>query len=315
MSTDQNDLGFDAVEDAAADWIVRQDGDDLSDRERDELAIWLATPDHRAAYDRQRAVWQKYQAMGRVGMVSRPARWRLRQGFRPLVPAALAASVALAFTGYLEDWPNRLRADYATGVGERRTVVLADGSTVHLDSRTALTFDQAGGKRTVRLLEGAAAFAVAPDARHPFTVNADGGSVTALGTAFAVRESAGRSEVAVSEHSVKVRTPAGETAVVHEGEATHFGNDSIGRVSTIDVASETAWTRGKLIVFDQPLGEVVARIGRERRGYWTVRGPAASLRVNGVYDLNAPLAALAALKETFDLHAFELSDRFVILSQ
>jgi transmembrane sensor len=100
-----------------------------------------------------------------------PARPRRRW-----IGGSIAAALALTVLGALEDWPMLLRADYTTGVGERRSVALADGSHVTLDSGSAIAVDLSGARRHIRLLKGAALFTVAPDRAHPFTVEAAGGS-------------------------------------------------------------------------------------------------------------------------------------------
>lgn len=328
MSIEAEDTPIETPEDQAAVWIVRQDGEPLSDADQSAFEAWLAVPEHRREFDRQHAVWQRYRGMAALRAEPRERRHRralrvdpdrnrmLRHPMRGrFVIPAIAASLALAILGYVEDWPTRLRADYSTGVGERRSVLLADGSTVKMAASSALTFDQSGGHRTAILLAGAAQFEVAPDRLHPFRVETPAGRVTALGTVFSVSDYGGSGEVVVTQHSVAVQTARGARAIVHEGESTTFTPKRVTRPARTDVRAATAWTRGKLIVFDRPLGEVVAIIGRERRGYWTVRGNAAGLRVNGVYDLDHPLEALAALEKTLGLRSLRISDRLIVVSR
>ncbi|AXB79067.1 FecR family protein [Novosphingobium sp. P6W] len=324
MSVEDEDARIETLEDQAADWIVRQDSAPLGDADGAAFAAWLAVPEHRREFDRQNTVWQRYRRMAAIPVrVEQPARrhgsgrWRIAHGpirRRAAIPA-IAASLALILLGYAEDWPARLRADYSTGIGERRSVTLADGSVVRMDAGSALTFDRSGTHRTVRLLAGAAQFEVATDRRHPFVVETPEGSVTALGTIFSVREQEERPKVVVLQHSVAIRTSGGARAILREGEATSFTAQRVERPAHIDVRAATAWTRGKLIVFDRPLGEVVWTIGRERRGYWTVRGDAAKLRVNGVYDLDRPLDAMDALETTLGLRSIRISDRLIVVSR
>jgi len=72
-------------------------------------------------------------------------------------------------------------------------------------------------------------------------------------------------------------TPAVETAVVGVG----------------------AWATGQLVVWDRPLGEVVAELARYRRG-WLVCDPAvAQLRISGVLPIDDTDQALDALQDSF----------------
>jgi len=323
MSIEQDDDPAGAVDRCAAEWVVRHDGEALNADESRAFAAWIADPAHRSAFEYQKEIWQRYRRAG--AQLSSAPRRRLRRRAGPRIPrkrlsrkaavSALAASVALLLVSQTGNWATWLRADYATGVGERRAVTLADGSRVQMDGRSAIAFDQTGGQRSLRLLEGTALFTVAPDPARPFTVSTAGGEVTALGTAFAIRARADTAELIVTEHSVRVRTGQGGEAIVQEGEQVRFAADRVSRPVPANPAAATAWTRGKLIVFDRPLAEVVAEIARQRRGYWTVRGDAAAIRVNGVYDLDRPLDALDALESTLKLRSFRISDRFVVLSR
>ena len=285
------------VEDQAADWIVRQDGEYLSPGEQMDFATWIAVPAHRAAYDRQQALWRRYQQLGArqavaVSPVYRPRRGKNRARALPArrrwVASAIAASLALIFAGYIGDWPTRLRADYLTDAGERRTVVLADGSRIQLDGSSAITIDLVGDRRRVRLLQGAAAIEVAPDPNRPFAVETDEGRVTALGTAFALRQNENGSDLTVLEHSVAVQTSGGRSAIIREGQGARFTSGELSGPTAVDTRVATAWTKGRLIVFDRPLSEVVSAIGRQRHGYWTVSGEAATMRINGATTWTIP---------------------------
>lgn len=291
---------------AAADWIVRRDGATFSAEDERLFAAWLADPAHRDAFARLERMWGLLDAAPALPSVQAPAprrRWMA-------VGAAVAAMLVLAL-GALEDWPTRLRADYATGVGERRSVLLADGSHIVLGNASAMAVDVAGGRRRVRLLKGEAMFQVAPDRSRPFTVEAAGGSATALGTAFAIRSDGSQATIVVTQHAVAV-VGKGRREVVSEGQRADFGAQTLGRAEAADQGA-TAWTSGHLIVVNRPLSEVVSEIARHRRGYLGVAGSAADVRVSGVYDLDHPLAAIDSIQHSLNLGSLRLSDRIVVL--
>lgn len=224
---------------------------------------------------------------------------------------ALAACLVLGLMGAMFDWPTRLRADYATGVGERRTVTLADGSSVMLDSQSAIRVHFANDRRRVDLLTGGALFKVAPDPAHPFTVEASGGSATALGTSFVIRRYEGSARIVVTEHRVAL-VGNGRSAVVGEGQRADFGTDTLGGIEPAGEGA-TAWTEGRLVAVNRPLKDVVADIARYHHGYVAVSGAAADLRVSGVYDLDHPLAAIDSIARSLNLASFRLTDRIIIL--
>lgn len=287
---------------AAADWIVRRDGGALSPDEDNRFRAWLAEPAHRDSFQRLESLWNVLDAEPVTRSTRRRWRW---------AGAAIAAALALAVLGATQDWPTRLRADYATGVGERRTVALTDGSRITLDGASAIAVDVSGPRRRVHLLAGSALFQVAPDPSRPFAVEAAGGSATALGTAFAVRIHDGLADLVVTQHRVAV-AGNGRSEIVNEGQRANFGADTLSKIEqTPDGA--TAWTDGKLVAVNRPLGEVVAEIARHRRGFLTVTGAAADQRVSGVYDLDHPVAAINSIERSLNLASFRLSDRIIIL--
>lgn len=110
--------------------------------------------------------------------------------------------------------------------GERREIVLADGSVVQIDPETRLRVDYRPHERQMLLERGRALFHVAKDTKRPFRVQADGTSVRAVGTIFAVEEAPDAVVVTVAE---------GKVAVLPTGAAT--------KLSQARHAKETAQSR------------------------------------------------------------------------
>lgn len=109
--------------------------------------------------------------------------------------------------------PNPLTTQENPGADSLR-LALADGSAVTLQAHSRISYAApfGAGGRTLHL-QGAALFAVAKDARHPFTVEAGGFTTTALGTKFWVR--------AAADHRVTVRLLEGKV-VVRATAASHL---------------------------------------------------------------------------------------------
>jgi transmembrane sensor len=317
------------ITDEAARWIAAAEGDALSAEEKAALDAWLAVdPRHARAFAEMQDIWAHMANVPetlalQASLPARPGRRSRRLPARAIGPRqhrwigpALAASLALVFIGVAEDLPVRLLADEMTATGERRVVKLPDGSTVHLDTHSAVAFDFASDRRVVRLLGGEAAFIVAPDRHRPFTVEASGGSVTALGTRFLVRRDADGASVTVTEHSVRVAYPAphGPSAVVAEGQSLAYGGNGLGRAALANTADAMAWTEGVLVFRDKPLAQVVAEIGRYHRGYVRVLGEAQALRVSGVFRIDDPVAAIDQLQRSLGLRSTRLTDRLIFIA-
>ena len=109
----------------------------------------------------------------------------------------------------------RMQADYITAKGEVRTVHLADGSKVELDSASAIRLDYDGVQRRISLLQGSAIFDVAPrvgQETRPFVVQSAGGQTRALGTRFVVAREAEAIMVRVEPKVVPVPLTTYNTA-------------------------------------------------------------------------------------------------------
>lgn len=315
-----------SIADEAARWQSESFDGALPPERQAALDAWLAAdPRHARTYAEMRALWADMAAVPetpalRASLAApeprrRRERWMREGGRRRLVAPAIAASLALLAVGAVEDWPMRLQADAMTATGERRTIALPDGSSVQLDTGSAVAVDFDGRRRMVRLLKGEAAFAVAPEPARPFTVAAGGGSTTALGTRFLVRRDGDETGVVVTEHSVRVVGPGGGSAVVGEGQGLVYGGaGGIGAVTTVNSGDAMAWTEGVLVFKDAPLATVVDEIGRYHRGYVRVLGDARALRVSGVFRVDDPVAALDQLQRSLGLRSTRLTDRLILIS-
>jgi ferric-dicitrate binding protein FerR (iron transport regulator)/tetratricopeptide (TPR) repeat protein len=116
----------------------------------------------------------------------RPSPERLTAGPRPA-----AAEAATLKPG----------ATLTTKVGERRRVLLADGSVLFVNQKTSLHID---ADRRVTLQQGEVFVEVAPRAPETFVVQTPQRAVTALGTKFLVRADDAGTNVAVTQGKVKV---------------------------------------------------------------------------------------------------------------
>src|SRR5262245_3528352 len=114
----------------AAAWVARLQSDARTDADATAWQAWMAgDPRRREAFAR---VTQAWEAAGALSARPASAPWPGRRAV--LIggaTAVLAAGGALA----VRDQPQR----YATGVGELRRVVLADGSSMLLDTQTEVS--------------------------------------------------------------------------------------------------------------------------------------------------------------------------------
>ncbi len=321
------------IRDEAARWVADRDSGLLSHEDDLRLEAWLAEdPVHRRAYERAERLWSALDAIEETpGM--RPPRpvaavnahhtasirrnrmgnWRHQPRGARKVAAAVAACVALLVSVPVLDIPMRLQADARTGTGEQRIVNLPDGSVVQLNTNSAIAFDYQPGARNIELLRGEAAFTVTPDKSRPFRVKTSEGVARALGTRFIVRRYDDGASVSVTEHRVAVSF-AESRRELKEGQRVSYSREGgLTSPTSVDVADADAWTRGRLIVVNRPLGEVIDELSRYHHGYMRISKDAGRLRVSGNFRTNDALAALEQIRKAVPIEISSISNVLIYI--
>ena len=208
----------DAIESAAAEWLVRHDRG-LTPAQQDEFLSWLtASAAHRESFERHRSMWGDFNALAQWrpehGTVPNPdllARHRRPSPWRWAAPALLAAAVVALLLVWSS--PNRAthHATLAFEATTYRQETLSDGSVLDLNRGAHVVVQFSAAERRVLLVQGEAQFAVAKNPARPFVVRAGGVDVRAVGTAFNVKLAGPNLEVLVTEGTVHVSQ---QTAVV-----------------------------------------------------------------------------------------------------
>ncbi|MFZ0268342.1 FecR family protein [Caulobacter sp.] len=281
----------------AALWLVRDKGQD--DAKADPgRARWMAEdPVHASAYARALSVWDD---LGQVApdWKSDRAGPGLRIRVRELAMACLVVcACALGLFAHLRD-PN-----YATRVGEQRTVQLDDGTRVTLNTDTRIVVRYDRDERHIRLDRGEAYFDVAHNAARPFFVDAGHDYVRALGTVFIVRNDQPKLEVTLLAGAVQVGSrdaEAGRPAVIlAPGDRLRRDGQTQGQLDRPSLDTVTAWRQGELVLENTPLSVAVGEMNRySRRPIQVSAADAADVRLSGVFktgDSDAFVATLAAL--------------------
>ncbi|OBV40110.1 transmembrane sensor [Janthinobacterium psychrotolerans] len=308
-----------AVRKEAVAWYVRLCSGSAGDADRQAWRRW-----HAAHLDHQRA-WQRIEAM-RATLRQAPAeiaspllRARLATGGQArrqvLRSVLLLASTGTA--GYLSYQAARqhglvqpMLADYRTGVGAQRRVMLPDGSLLVLNTGSAVDLRYDAAQRRVRLLNGeilveTARHRQAPGAPvdpRPFMIDTAQGTVRALGTRFTVRQFGDHAQVAVLDDAVELRAarrPA-RAVIVRAGQQARLTASGVEAPPQAD-DSAGLWQSGSLLVNDRSLGEVVAELARYRRGRLACDPRIAHMRISGVFPLADTDRALLLLVQSFPL--------------
>lgn len=315
----------------ATQWLIINRDSALDAAEKRRFDAWLReSPQHVRAYLEMSAIWEDVPSLERQWNPEAPeliASARGDDNIHPLLDAwvptkspsapiekppaplplrswsvggrtglfALAATVLIGVIG-LTLWYQS--AIYDTGIGEQRSIVLADGSKIELNSRSRIRVRYGDERRDVDLLEGQALFRVAHNAARPFVVHTGNSSIRAVGTAFDVyRKRAGiivtvvEGKVALTgagdEPHAAVLLAAGEQLTV-PAEDTRKPPASVPP-QRANVAVATAWTQGTLVFESSSLTEVAEEFNRYNKRQLLIEDPRlASFLVSGVFSSADP---------------------------
>lgn len=299
----------------AAQWYATLRDDKASEADRSAWQAWLTeATDHAAAWAHIESISRRFEPLrgfgpgGSAAAVAGYGAARSQRANRRRVLASVTGAVGLCTLGWaswrhspLPDLVRALGADHHTGTGESRDLILADGTRVWLNTRTALTVDYQASHRRLVLLGGEVLIQTAADTRRrPFYVETDHGRLEALGTRFTVRQTREHTRLDVFEQVVRIRNQGGQTLSVDAGHSAVFDSRTLSGLQPADRLRE-GWSRGKLLADNIALGNLLDEIGRYRHGRIRVAPAVADIRVMGVYPANDPDRALRMLEETLPI--------------
>jgi transmembrane sensor len=343
-----NVLEFEArasIERQAREWLVRMDGDEpLTDAEIEALREWMhRSVLHREELKRICKFWGQANVLTELAVCLESAtQKRSDRSARWIAAVSLAASAVLAAVilgwWYLQRLDRMANGGYQTLVGQQKSIALADGSSIQMntDSQVQVAYDS--DSRTIRLLKGEALFSVMPDPQRPFEVFAADRVVRAVGTAFDVHLDGSKVDVMVTKGVVDVaEVPVSHphAAVVHRkqlksdspsaslgrlkaGEITSVASGSdhieVKQLAESELQRKMAWQGGYLAFSGESLSEVVAQVNRYSPVTLEIGDPElASVAIGGRFRVGDLDAVLDALETNFGIRAARVDEHRIKL--
>jgi len=286
-----------ALEEQAANWLLRRHFLHWSDRDQKELDAWLAeSSSNRVTYWRLNAALSRTD---RLKALRRPMRTGAGEAGKKSWPkrarvVAAVALIAVGAAGSFHYWAQSKEKVISTALGGRKVVTLADGSSIELNTSSIIRIHQDNDRRAITLVKGEAFFDVRHDADHPFTVDAAGQRITDLGTKFVVRNLKDRVEVALLEgraHLASLNdTSSSRQADLLPGDVATATNRSLSviKASSETIAEKLSWRSGLLVFHNTALGEVARQFNRYNSSRLIIEGAAADLQVDGTFPADDP---------------------------
>lgn len=332
---------------AAAEWVLRLQDQNLTRSERVEYVRWLReSPLHVAEILRASHVhseladfpyWNEIAPVdvssagasvvelsgSHVPPIRNTRSGRHSWSWRWL--SALAAGIAILGVAlvYLGDFRTRT---IETGAGERLTVTLADGSVVRVSPETTLRVHFTWHERRITLTRGDALFRVAKDPAKPFLVDTNRTQVRAVGTAFGVERHYDAVIVTVEEGRVAVAQAPSQPSVSPNSSTTEFslGPDQqiivpvsgpMGHVRKVDSHRELAWADGHLVFDHDPVAEVVQQFNRFNRLQIKVLDSQLAARpVSAVFNVSDPEAFVTFLESVANIRVSHPSQDMIVIA-
>ena len=327
----------------ASAWFIEFRAGDVTGEARLHFIDWLRrSPEHIQAYLEISDVWGDLPTSdpdGRIDIRSLIARARSEGDVIELSPSGIRPPHApLAARSYFKPrtWPPTQRraafataalalfavvtvwfwgvgvfADaYSTGIGEQRTIALADGSTVELNARSTVRVHLTDRQRDVTLLEGQALFRVAKDPQRPFVVRAGAAQVRAVGTEFDVYRKQSETVVTVVEGRVETYDASGLGAagpiLLSAGERLTVLSHTVTKPTRADPSVATAWLQKRLIFEETPLSEVAEEFNRYNRRPLSIEDrDLKMLKISGVYSSTDPASLINFLRSQSSIQVVE----------
>lgn len=304
----------------AVEWLVALQSGDVS---REALQAWLTQhPDHVRAWQRIESVNNKLRGVASplTTALAHATLTAPRSNKRRAAIKTLATFFFVGATAYMaeEHLPWRAwSADERTALGERRTIVLVDGTELVLNTDTAVNVRFTEQERRVILLSGEIMVTTARDAQEmprPFVVQTAQGELQPVGTRFVVRQQTDLSRLDVFEGAVEIRPKdgAGLKRVIQAGQRVQFTHDGISD-PVILKSDDGVWTEGMIVASGMRLQDFLAELSRYRRGRLSCDPALADLLVSGSYPLTDTDLILTALGSTLPVEIHFLTRYWVTI--
>jgi transmembrane sensor len=250
----------------------------------------------------------------------------------------VAAALVLMVVGALTTWGLTRPETYRTAMGERRIVTLSDDSRVTLDSNSEVQVRYSKERRKLVLSHGQARFDVAHDTSRPFSVQARGQQVIALGTSFNIdtlgpelRVTLLEGRVVVAPESAQVDVASLRDRIINSGTIITSGSAPLVQLAageqlavragaTPEVAPASAshvsaWESGHLVFDDESLASVIERMSHYSSQRLLIADPRiADLRITGFFNAGDTAGFISTITEYLPVIASITADGAIALN-
>lgn len=207
---------------------------------------------------------------------------------------------------------------HTTAIGEQKIIYLADGSSVFLNTNTALKVDMSDKERTINLIKGEAYFQVTPDKHRPFMVAVGQRVIRVVGTKFNIYRTDNETTLSVTEGIVAIlegtdddiieqQVLAGKQIIINQ-------KNEIQKTIKLNLNNVTAWKEGQLVYEDILLQDFIRDLNRYYVGKIILQDKElGKMRISGVFQIGDRNKAIKAVENLLNLKAMPLTSNNIVL--
>jgi transmembrane sensor len=314
------DVIVDALTREAALWIEARDFGGWGEEDREGFDAWIAqSPAHRVAFIRLDTGWKRSELLSALQTFKPHRANELPRRRWWAITGVAAAAVALAAFGFSGKYFQKPKTQtYATTIGGRETLALADGSQIELNTDTSLRISNEAGTRKAWLDRGEAYFKIKHDAAHPFVVIAGAHRITDLGTKFTVRDENGGIKVALMEGRARLDAasktgPRSVTLTPGDVALATATSLSVNKKPAQQLIKDVGWEHGVLTFDHLALADAARELNRyNTRKLIIADAGAGRLTMGGTFATNDVDAIANVAHEIFGLHVENQGNNIVI---
>lgn len=294
---------------AAAQWLALMESGCANEQDRAQLQNW------RDSHSSHEQAWQKAQLL-RQRFADLPSSLAMAsldrpQASRRTVLKRAVGAVALLPTAWLVSRQLPLdvwSADLRTATGENKKDRLADGSSLQLNTASAVDIDLKS--RRLTLVEGEMALNV--PGVSPLTIVTRFGQVVFSQGEVCVRQGQAGCKVSVLKGAVQLQPLRGPVISLRGGQQVSLQATGAGAVEPFDVLAP-GWRDGVLMAQNQPLGDFLRELSTYRPGVLRWDPELESLRITGSFRLEDTDRVLALLAASLPLEVHSRTRYWVTL--
>ncbi|GAA3936362.1 FecR domain-containing protein [Litoribacillus peritrichatus] len=308
----------------AVEWLV--DVNEAIDKKADILKAlqeWRDQhPDHERAWKHIESVNNRFGMLDVVAKsvahssVTHPQMISRREMIKALSVALFAGGAA--WTAKEQTPWQQWIADQKTGVGEQRTVQLADGSQIEMNTDSAFNLFDNTHQRGIHLVNGELLISTGLERNHkpsrPLTIQTSQGSLVTSKARFSIRLYDRSCQLSVFDGSVEIKPILANdnTQTIKAGQQVNFTKDVINKPLPVNLNS-IAWAQGMIVARGMRLKDFLTELSRYRHGRLRCADNIADLRVSGTYPLASTDRIIAAIEASLSIKAHYMTRYFVTL--